>query len=328
MTSTQEVYDLIIIGGGPGGLTAGIYAKRAALNTVLIDKGLPGGQMNNTAIIENWPGTASITGAELSVAMAQHATSYGLEIKQREVTAIEPGLDHHLVRLDDGEKMRALSLILSAGGSPRKLGVPGEHENYGKGVSFCAVCDGFFFRNKTVVVVGGGDTALEESLYLAKIATKVYLLHRRDRFRGGMILQKRVQAQEKIEILLNTVVRAIKSDDSGVRGVATENLASGEKSELACDGVFVFIGFKPDSSLVPAGTKMNADGYVTTDDKCETCISGIFAVGDLRAKHVKQIITAAADGCTAAQAAARYVESRRGGVAQFEFEFEKGGLVF
>ena len=309
--TTNHVHDLIIIGSGPGGLTAGIYAQRAALDTVLIEKGVPGGQMNNTETVENWPGTENISGAELAGAMASHARAYGLEIQQHEVRDIEPGLDYHLVRLDDGRELRTLALIIAAGGSPRKLEIPGEAENYGKGVSYCAVCDGFFFRNKTVVVVGGGDSALEESLYLAKIARQVHLVHRRDAFRGGMILQKRVLAEKKIQVHWNTVVTAIENDDQGVNGVILEDTHSGEKSHLAGDGVFIFIGFVPDNSLVPAGTRMNADGYVRTDEKCETGTSGIFVVGDLREKYVKQIVTAAADGCIAAQAAARYVENRK-----------------
>lgn len=314
--SKPHIYDLIIIGGGPGGLTAGIYAQRAALDTLLIEKALPGGQMNNTDTVENWPGTESIGGAELSEAMTNHAKAYGLEIRQNQVTEIEPDMESHLVRLDNGEELQTLAVIISAGGSPRKMDVPGEAEYYGKGVSYCAVCDGFFFRNKSVVVVGGGDTALEESLYLAKIAAKVYLIHRRDRFRGGMILQKRVKALEKqgrIEVRLDTVAEEILGDQSGVTGVRLKNRESDETTQLECDGVFAFVGFEPDNSLVPAGTRMNADGYVITDEKCETCIPGLFVVGDLREKYVKQIVTAAADGCTAAQAAAHHVENRKNG---------------
>jgi len=309
--SPEKICDLIIVGGGPGGLTAGLYARRAALDTVLVDKGLPGGQMNNTATVENWPGTESISGAELSEKMTAHAKAYGLEIMSREVREIEPGLDYHTVRLDNDEELHALTVILATGGTPRKLGVPGEAENHGKGVSYCAVCDGFFFKNKTVTVVGGGDSALEEALYLAKIAAKVYLVHRREEFRAGMILQKSLRAEKKIEVLLNTVVKEIESDDGGVTGVRLQNSESGRENSLAADGVFIFIGFVPDNSLVPAGVRMNADGYVITDEKCESCLPGLFVIGDLREKFVKQIVTAAADGCIAAQAAARHVEHRK-----------------
>lgn len=310
MTSAT-IHDLIIIGGGPGGLTAGIYAKRAAMDALLIEKGVPGGQLNNTDIVENWPGTEKITGAELAEQMAAHAASYHLPTLNAGVAALEPGIAHHTVRLENGEELKSYAVILATGGSPRKLGVPGENEYYGKGVSYCAVCDGFFFRNKTVVVVGGGDSALEEALYLAKITKKVYIVHRRDAFRAGMILQKRVQAEPRIEILWNTVVAEISAGPEGVSGVRLRDTADGSGRELATDGVFLFIGFVPNNSLVPAGTRMNADGFVVTDHKCETNTPGIFAIGDLREKYVKQIVTAAADGCIAAQAAAHYVENKK-----------------
>ena len=306
-------HDLIIIGGGPGGYTAGIYAQRAALKTVLIEKGIPGGQLNNTDEVENWPGTEKISGAELAMKFSQHAATYGLEVMNREVLAIEPGLAHHTVTLDNGEALATHAVILATGGSPKKLGIPGEDQYYGRGVSYCAVCDGFFFRDKTVVVVGGGDSALEESLYLAKLTKQVFITHRRDAFRAGMILQKRVMNEKRITVLWNTVLAEIQADAQGVNGVITRNTLDGATSTLATDGVFVFIGFEPNNSLVPAGTRMNANGYVIADDKCETNTPGIFAVGDLKEKYAKQIVTAAADGCTAALAAAHYVENKKSG---------------
>lgn len=312
MTTTTKMHDLIIVGSGPGGLTAGIYAQRAALDAVLIDKGVPGGQLNNTDIIENWPGTKEIKGADLAAAMTEHARAYGLEVLAREVTEIEPGEDYHRVRLDNGEELGALAVILAAGGHPRLLGVPGEQENYGRGVSYCAVCDGFFFRNKRVAVVGGGDAALEEALFLAKVAAKVHIIHRRDQFRAGMILQKRVQADPKIELVMDTVVSEIVADGGGVTGVALSDPKSGAaKGKLEVDGVFIFIGFEPNNTLVPAGIKLNSNGFVVTDEKRETAIAGIFAIGDLREQYVKQVVTAAADGCIAAQAAAHYIENRK-----------------
>ena len=313
MTTDSTPYDLIIIGGGPGGYTAGIYAQRAALKTLLIEKGIPGGQLNNTDEVENWPGTEKISGAELAVKFSQHAAAYDLEVMNREVVGIEPGRDRHTVTLDSGETLATHAVILATGGSPKKLGIPGEDQNYGRGVSYCAVCDGFFFRDKTVVVVGGGDSALEESLYLAKLAKQVYIAHRRDAFRAGMILQKRVLAEKRITVLWNTVLAEIQADGQGVNGVITKNTVDGTTAPLATDGVFVFIGFEPNNSLVPAGTKMNANGYVVADDKCETNTPGIFVVGDLKEKYAKQIVTAAADGCTAALAAAHYVENKKGG---------------
>jgi thioredoxin reductase (NADPH) len=309
--SSNGIYDLVIVGGGPGGLTAGIYAMRAALKTALIEMGVPGGQMNNSGSIENWPGDEFITGGDLALKFSQHAKSYGLEVINEEAVAIEPGLDFHTVKLGNGDHLSTHAIILATGGSPRRLNIPGEKEHYGRGVSYCAVCDGFFFRDKTVVVVGGGDTAAEESLYLAKLAKQVYLVHRRDALRAGALLQQRVKAECKIEILWNSVVTEISADDQGVSAVQLQNTQNSKKSELSADGVFVFIGFDPNNKLVPAGTKMNANGYVVTDEKCETNVPGIYVIGDLREKYFRQIVISASDGATAALAAAHYVETRK-----------------
>jgi thioredoxin reductase (NADPH) len=309
----QEIADLLIIGGGPGGLSAGIYAMRAALKTILIEKAIPGGQVTMSDEVENYPGFEHISGAELSMKFAQHAQAYGLEILSKEVVSLEPGLEFHTVKTADGATYRAYAVILGTGGFPRKLNIPGEDEFYGKGVSYCAVCDGFFFRGKTVVVVGGGDSAAEESLYLAKLAKKVYIAHRRDALRAGMLLQQRVLADCNIEVLWNTIPTEIQAGADGVCAVALKDTQSGELREMKTDGVFVFIGFEPNNSLVPAGTKMNADGYVMTDDKCETNLPGIYVIGDLRAKYARQIVISAADGCVAALAAAHYVEAKKAG---------------
>lgn len=304
-----ELYDLIIVGGGPAGLTAGIYAMRAAMKTVLVERGMFGGQVAVTKEVENYPGFITIGGSELCEKFLEHATSYGIEIIEKEVVATEPGVKFHTVRLANGTELRGHALILAAGGTARKLEVPGENENFGKGVSYCATCDGFFFRNKVVAVVGGGDTALEDALYLAKITSKVYLIHRRDEFRGSRILQERVFAERNIEIIFNTVVNEILADQSGVTGVSLKDIKTGEQRQLDTEGVFIFVGFSPNNQLVPAGIKKNTSGYVITDEKCETSIPGIFAVGDLRQKYANQIVLAAADGCTAALAAAHYVET-------------------
>lgn len=309
--SEIEVHDLIIVGGGPGGMAAGIYGMRAALETLLIEKGVPGGQMVMTDEVENYPGFEHIGGAELTQKFQHHAESYGMPILTKEVVAIEPGLDYHSVKLDDGSTLKSHAVILGTGGAPRKLEIPGEDTYYGKGVSYCAVCDGFFFRNKTVVVVGGGDTAAEEALYLSKLAEKVYLVHRRDALRASMILQQRVKAECKIDILWNTIPKAIKADGNEVCAVDLEDTVTGDKRELAADGVFIFIGFVPNNQLVPAGVRMDTDGYVITDEKCETGIPGIYAIGDLRSKFARQIVISAADGCMAALAAAHYVETRK-----------------
>jgi len=309
--ANRKYYDVIIIGGGPAGLSAAIYALRASMRTVLIEKASPGGQMTLTDEVENYPGIANINGYDLSQKFLEHAKSYNLEVLSREAAGLEPGLEWHTVQLDGDERLKSHAVILASGGLPRKLNIPGEDEFYGKGVSYCAVCDGFFFRNKTVVVVGGGDTAAEEALYLSKLAQKVYLVHRRDALRAGMILQQRVKADKKIEILWDTVVTAIKGDAGQVSAVDLQNTQTEEVRALAADGVFIGIGFDPNNQLVPAGTKVNADGYVCTDERCETNFSGIFAIGDLREKYGRQIVLSAADGCTAALAAAYYVEVKR-----------------
>jgi thioredoxin reductase (NADPH) len=307
----SDLHDLIIVGGGPGGLSAGIYAMRAALNTVLIENQAPGGQVTMSDEVENYPGFEHINGFELSQKFLEHAQGIGLEVKSDEVVEIEPGLRHHRVRLASGETLRAYAIIIGTGGNPRKLQIPGEDEYYGKGVSYCAVCDGFFFRGKTVVVVGGGDSAAEEALYLAKLAQKVYLVHRREELRAGMILQKRVKADCKIDIVWNAVLTQIKAEDEAVTAVALKDTQTGEKREITADGVFIFIGFTPRNELVPPGTKMNADGFVVTDEKCETNTPGIFAIGDLREKYARQIVTAAADGATAALASAHFIENKK-----------------
>ncbi|MCG6917843.1 MAG: thioredoxin-disulfide reductase [Deltaproteobacteria bacterium] len=316
--SEGDIYDVVIVGGGPGGLTAGIYAMRAALKTFLVEKAVAGGQVAMSDGVENYPGFESISGYELSQKFLQHAQSYDIEFVQEEVVAVEPGLDFHSVKLANGNLLKTHTVILATGGSPRKLGVPGEDKYYGKGVSYCGVCDGFFFRDRTVVVVGGGDTAAEEALYLAKLAKQVYMVHRRDALRASMILQQRVKDECKIEVLWNTIVTEIKANEEGVDAVSLQDTQTGEQRELSTDGVFIFIGFIPNNQLVPAGIKMNADGYVITNEKCETNMPGIYVVGDLREKYAKQIVVAAADGCTAALVAAHYVEMKKSGEAVCE----------
>ncbi len=307
----NNMYDLVIVGGGPAGLSAGIYAMRAAMHAVLVEKGMPGGQIALTKDVENYPGIEEVGGFELCEKFLNHAKRYDLEIRENEVKRVEPGVDYHEVVLADGTRLNTHAVILAAGGSARKLGVPGEIEQYGKGVSYCATCDGFFFRGKTVVVVGGGDTALEDALYLSKICSQVYLVHRREEFRGSRILQQRVFAESRITLVLSSVLTNIAADDQGVTGVTVQHVESGATRDIATDGVFIFVGFRPNNMLVPAGVKMNAAGYVVTDEKCETSLPGIFAVGDLRQKYANQIVLAAADGCVAALAAAHYVEARK-----------------
>ncbi|MBI5062558.1 MAG: FAD-dependent oxidoreductase [Desulfatitalea sp.] len=293
--ATDDMYDLVIVGGGPGGLSAAIYGMRAALRTVLVEKAVQGGQINLSDSVENYPGFTHIGGADLSMRFAEHARSYNLEEISEEAVAIEPGLEHHTVRLADGRALASHAVILATGGTPRKLKVSGEDALYGKGVSYCAVCDGFFFRGKKVIVVGGGDSACEEGLYLAKLAEKVYLVHRRDALRASMILQQRVAAECKMEVLWNSVVSEIKEAGGGVSGVRLRDTRNGH----------------PNSQLVPAGVRRSVDGFVLTDDQCATAIPGIYAIGDLRERYARQIVLAAADGCMAALSAAHYVETRK-----------------
>ena len=305
-------YDIIIVGGGPGGLSAGIYAMRAAMRTVLVERGSLGGQMAISKGIENYPGFMNVNGYELSDRFLQHAQSYGLEILREEVASIEPGIDLHAVRLANGRTLQAYTIILAAGGISRTLGVPGETENLGRGVSYCATCDGFFFEGKPVAVVGGGDTALEESLYLSKIAAEVHLVHRRSKFRASRILQQRVSMESKIQVRLNTVVSRIISERNGVSSIGLED-REGNEDEIEVEGIFIFIGFDTNRTLVPAGVKMSSRGYVLTDEKCETSIPGFFVIGDMREKYANQIVVAASDGCISALAAARCVEMRKAG---------------
>jgi len=314
------------VGGGPGGLSAAIYAMRAALKTVLVEKSVPGGQINLSDEVENYPGFEHISGAELSMKFAEHARSYDLEEINEEVAVIEPGMDYHTVRLADGRALQTHAVILATGGSPRKMDIPGEDAHYGKGVSYCAVCDGFFFRGKKVIVVGGGDSACEEALYLAKLAAKVYLVHRRDALRASMILQQRVKADCNIEVLWNTVLTEIKAGEQGVNAVTLQDTQTNAQHDMPIDGVFVFIGFVPNNQLVPAGIRLNADGFVITDDKCETSIPGIYAVGDLRERYARQIVLAAGDGCLAALAGAHFVETRKAGTASDACELPVGLL--
>jgi thioredoxin reductase (NADPH) len=282
------------------------------MKTLLVEKGAPGGQMAINKGIENYPGFIDINGFELSDKFLQHAKWYGLEILREEAVAIEPGIEFHSVRLADGRTIDAHAIILAPGGISRTLGVSGEIENLGRGVSYCATCDGFFFTGKPVAVVGGGDTALEEALYLSKIAREVHLIHRRDEFRASRILRQRVDLDSRIEVISNTAVTNINSDGYGVSSITLKS-AQGDESELPVQGVFIFVGFVPNRKLVPAGVAMNADGYVLTDEKRETSIPGIFAIGDLRQKYANQIVVAASDGCISAMAAARYVEMKKAG---------------
>lgn len=305
----EEVHEVLIVGGGPAGLSAGLYCQRAGLDTVLFEKGLLGGQIAISKEVENYPGLEGITGFDLAQKLEQHTRSFGLPVVQREVREIAPGRGLHTVRFGDGGEARAMAVILAAGGSVRKLGIAGEAEYLGSGVSYCGTCDGFFFREKTVVVVGGGDTAAEESLHLARLAKKVFLVHRRGEFRTRGLLQTRVGSEPRIELVRHTILTEIRGDGRAVNAVSFRNLQTGAAGELAADGVFIFIGYTPNFALVPPGVRVDEQGFVMTDEKCETSVPGIFAVGDIRRKFANQIVIAAADGAVAALAAARHIEA-------------------
>ncbi len=307
----MNIVEVVIIGGGPAGLTAGLYCKRAALETVLIEKGLVGGQIAISKDVENYPGMEEITGFDLAEKMQRQARSFGLDIVQQEVAGIRPGGDRHTVTLADGTAYSARAVILATGSTVRKIGVPGEAEYLGRGVSYCATCDGFFFRGKDVIVVGGGDTAVEEALYLARLARTVRLVHRRSALRASKLLQNRLFEDKRIRVLWDRVVADIAGNDGAVRQVTLEHRMTGERTILSADGVFIFIGSEPNAALLPPGIRRDEWGYVITDEKCETSLPGIFAAGDLRKKYANQIIVAAADGCIAALGAAHYIETRQ-----------------
>lgn len=305
-----EDYDLVIVGGGPAGLAAGLYAARMNLKTVLFDQGPLGGQLLNTELIEDYPGFESILGSELAFKMGEHARKFGLEAREFQPVSEVDLVDDELkvVRLEGGRELVVPAVILAAGGLPRRLGVPGEAEFAGRGVSYCAVCDGAFFKGEVLAVVGGGDAALEEGDFLTRYASKVYIIHRRNQFRAQPLLQDRARANPKIEFILEAQVQEILGDQK-VRRV--RYLQRGEMRELEVGGVFIFIGFVPNSQILKPHVEHDPGGYLVTDRDMQTSIPGIWAVGDVRAQLTKQIATAVGDGTTAAVAASQYLDRLR-----------------
>ena len=306
------VKDVLIVGAGPAGLAAAIYAGRSQLDTLVLDQMMPGGQLLITEMIENYPGFYDgITGFELSEKFRQHAEKFGAEIENgKPVESVDLDGDLFVVKAG-GEEFRGKTLIWAAGSTPRKLNVPGEAEFVGRGVSYCAVCDGAFFKDRTVAVVGGGDSALEEALYLTKFASKVYLIHRRDKFRAVKIIQDRVKRNEKIEPVLNKVVVSINGKDF-VESVTLKDTVTGEESVLPVDGVFIFIGNEPNVAPVAHLVDTTEQGFIVTDEEMKTKTPGLFAAGDVRYKPLKQVVTAAADGAVAAMSASKYLEEKEG----------------
>jgi thioredoxin reductase (NADPH) len=300
-------YDVVIVGGGPAGLAAALYTARMDLKTVVVDRGPLGGQLLNTELIEDYPGFESILGSELATKMGEHARKFGVEVRDFEpVKEIDVEGKTKVVRLEAGEELRAPALIMAAGGLPRYLQVPGEKEFWGRGVSYCAVCDGAFFKGQELAVVGGGDAAVEEGEFLTRYASKVYILHRRSALRAQPILIDRAKANPKIEFIFDAQVKEI-TGDSKVRLVRYEQ--RGEQKELAVGGVFIFVGFVPNSGLFKVHVNHDDAGYILTDRNMQTSVDGVWAVGDVRSQLTKQIATAVGDGTTAAVAASMYVTS-------------------
>jgi len=303
----REHFDVVIVGGGPAGLAAGLYAARMDLRTVLVDRGPLGGQLLNTELIEDYPGIDSILGHDLAVKMGDHARKFGLDIREFEpVTEVDVDGEERVVRLESGNELRAPAVILAAGGLPRKLGVPGELDFAGRGVSYCAVCDGAFFKNEVLAVIGGGDAALEEGEFLTRYASKVHIIHRRGEFRAQPILQDRARANPKVDFIMDAQVREIVGNG---KTTAVKYESRGEPMELPVGGVFIFIGFIPNSDVLKVHADHDAEGYLTTDREMRTSVPGIWAVGDVRAQLTKQIATAVGDGTTAAVSASAYVSS-------------------
>nr|MBN2278900.1 thioredoxin-disulfide reductase [candidate division Zixibacteria bacterium] len=303
----EKNYEIIIVGGGPGGLTAGLYGARANRKTILIEKYMPGGQIANTHEVEDYPGFESISGPDLSMKMTEHAKKFGLEIISDEVTEISTEGNDRLVATASGSIYRGKTVIISTGGSPNKLNIPGEKEFSGRGVSYCAICDGAFFKDEIIAVVGGGDAAVEEGMFLTKFGRKVIIIHRRDQLRAARIIRDRAFKNPKMDFIWNSVVEKINGDDK-VRSLTLKNVETGEISELEVGAIFVFIGFVPNSNLTREPLKKDAGGYIMTNERMETSIKGVFACGDVRSQLVRQITNAVGDGTTAAVAAEKYLE--------------------
>ncbi len=304
----EKQYDVVIVGGGPGGLCAGMYSARARRRTVCLEKYLPGGQIAVTGEVEDYIGFEHISGAELGEKFTNHAKKFGLEIELEEVVEVYSEGEDRIAKCASGNLYRGKAIILSTGGSPVKLAVPGEIEYSGKGVSYCAICDGAFFREKVIAVVGGGDAAVEEGTYLTKFGSKVYIIHRREQLRAQKIIQQRAFDNAKVEFMFDTTVETINGDGRVVTDLALKNIKTGAKSKLPVGAIFVYVGFHPNSNIVREAIKKDSNGYIVTDDKMETSIPGIFCCGDVRSQLVRQVTNAVGDGTTAAVAAEKYIE--------------------
>ncbi len=301
------IYDVIIAGAGPAGMTAAVYASRANLETLMIERGIPGGQMANTEEVENFPGFDYILGPDLSNKMFEHAKKFGAEYAYGDIKEVVDEGDVKIVKVGNKE-YKTKTLIISTGAEHKKLGIPGEEELSGRGVSYCAVCDGAFFRDKDLVVIGGGDSAVEEGIYLTKFARKVTIIHRRDELRAQKIIQTRAFNNEKIEFIWDTEAKTINGPDGKVSSVTLKNRNTGEEYDFPTDGVFIYIGMFPLSDPFKSLGITNEEGYIVTNENMETRIPGIYAAGDVREKKLRQIVTATGDGSIAAEEAQAYIE--------------------
>lgn len=303
------MYDLIIIGSGPAGLSAAIYGKRAGLKLLVIEKApMSGGQVLNTYEVDNYLGMPGINGFDMAMQFRAHADKLGVEFREGRVISISVQGDSKLITLE-GELLEAKTVILATGAEHAHLNVSGEEQLTGRGVSYCATCDGAFFKGRTVAVVGGGDVALEDAVYLARTCEKVYLIHRRDELRGAQILQQELKALSNVEILYSHIVTEIQGEDA-VESLRIKNVKSGEISRLAVAGVFVAVGIHPDTELVKGMVDCDEGGYILAGEDCATNVPGLYAAGDIRRKPIRQIVTAVADGANAAVAAGSYVNRK------------------
>ncbi|MED4534025.1 thioredoxin-disulfide reductase [Metabacillus fastidiosus] len=303
----EKIYDVIIIGAGPAGMTAAVYASRGDLSTLMLERGIPGGQMANTEEVENYPGYDHILGPDLSTKMFEHAKKFGAEYAYGDIKEIIDGEEYKTI-IAGSKEYKARAIIIATGAEYRKLGVPGESELGGRGVSYCAVCDGAFFKGKELVVIGGGDSAVEEGVYLTRFASKVTIIHRRDELRAQKILQQRAFDNEKVDFIWNHTVKEINEKDGKVGSVTIVNTQTGEEQEFKADGVFVYVGLTPLSKPFENLGITNENGYIVTNEDMETKVEGIFAAGDIREKKLRQIVTATGDGSIAAQNAQHYIE--------------------
>lgn len=305
--SEERIYDVIIAGAGPAGMTAALYTSRANLDTLMLERGIPGGQMANTEDVENYPGYDSILGPDLSNKMFEHSKNFGATYAYGDIKEIIDGKEYKTI-IAGKKEYKARAIILATGAQFKKLGVPGEEELGGRGVSYCAVCDGAFFKEKDLIVVGGGDSAVEEGIYLTRFARKVTIVHRRDTLRAQKIIQDRAFNNDKIDFIWDTIVKTINGKDGKVSSLTLVDKKTGGEYEHDADGTFIYIGMNPLNAPFKTLGILNEEGYVTTNEKMETAIPGIYAAGDIRDKELRQIVTATGDGSIAAQAAQAYVE--------------------